>query len=162
VCLYRQDLYFRLAVVPVHVPPLRERTEDVIPLAEHILRSVGGESLSLSPQAFAQLRSHEWPGNVRELRNVLERATVLAKADGENVIHDVGLSPPPPVGSPADLFVFSEDVTYREARARVEAEFERRFVAWILAQSGGNVAGAARKAHMDRKYLADLVRKHGL
>jgi transcriptional regulator with GAF, ATPase, and Fis domain len=159
---FRQDLYFRLAVVPVHIPPLRERAEDIVLLAEHLLAALGGERLSLSREALTQLRSYPWPGNVRELRNVLERSAVLAHAGGDLVIHNVDLAPAPVDGPVAELFAFPEDMTYREARARVEAAFERRFVASILARSGGNVAAAARKAKMDRKYLADLVRKHGL
>jgi transcriptional regulator with GAF, ATPase, and Fis domain len=159
---FREDLYFRLAVIHVHVPPLRDRAEDIVPLAEHLLATQGGGRLTLSPEVLAQLRSYPWPGNVRELRNVLERAAVLARADGGAVIDELGLSPAAPDGPVADLFTFPDDTTYRDARARVEAAFERRFVAWILGRSAGNVAAAARMAKMDRKYLADLVRKHGL
>jgi transcriptional regulator with GAF, ATPase, and Fis domain len=93
---------------------------------------------------------------------VLERAAVLSQAGSDAIIRHVDLAPAPIDGPVSELFAFPEDMTYREARARVEAAFERRFVASILARSGGNVAAAARKAKMDRKYLADLVRKHGL
>jgi len=159
---FRQDLYFRLAVVPVHVPALRERTEDVALLAEHMLASGSGRSLQLSPEALAQLRSHDWPGNVRELRNVLERAAVLAGATAQNVLRSVSLTAPKREPAGSELLTFEDGMTYREARARVDAAFERSFVAWILQKCQGNIAAAAREAKMDRKYLGDLARKHGL
>jgi transcriptional regulator with GAF, ATPase, and Fis domain len=159
---FRQDLYFRLAVVPAHVPALRERAEDIAPLSDHLLSKSGASGVSLAPAALAQLRSHEWPGNVRELRNVLERALFLAHSSGEKVIQSVALAPPKREAVEGDVFVFEEGVTYRDARARAEAAFERRFVTWILQKNGGNIAAAAREAKMDRKYLGDLVRKHGL
>ncbi len=157
---FRQDLFFRLAVVTARVPPLRERTEDIGPLAQHLLRGFGGESLTLGSRALAQLRSHDWPGNVRELRNVLEREMVLSRAAGRTTIDAVGLKAPKPNAPLASLFDFPEGISYRDARTRVEAAFEERFVAWIVEKCGGNVAAAAREARMDRKYLADLVRKH--
>jgi len=155
---FRQDLYFRLAVVTVNVPPLRERIDDISSLAEHML----GKGIALAPEALAQLRSYDWPGNVRELRNVLERAAVLARAAQEPAVRR---APPrstrrDPAGG--DLFAFEDGVTYRDARARVEAAFERRFVGWLLQKNGGNVAAAAREAKMDRKYLAELAKKHGV
>jgi len=176
---FRQDLYFRLAVVTAPVPSLRERIEDIEPIAEHMLSSFEGSSrvgppssasgaggpgeappLSIDAAALAQLRSHPWPGNVRELRNVLERAAVLARASGASVLRHLDLGSP--VVSDGPVFDFEEGISYRDARTRVEHAFERRFVAWILGLHGGNVAAAARAARMDRKYLTELVRKHGL
>jgi transcriptional regulator with GAF, ATPase, and Fis domain len=155
---FRQDLYFRLAVVTARVPPLRERTEDIVVLAEHLLDAEGGGT-QLDPSLVAQLKSHAWPGNVRELRNVLERSAVLARAAGKKELKHLDLAAPTPI---AGSFEFTDGITYREARARVEAAFERQFVTWILDKHGGNIAAAARAAKMDRKYLGDLVRKHGL
>jgi transcriptional regulator with GAF, ATPase, and Fis domain len=157
---FRQDLYFRLAVVPAHVPPLRERGDDIALLAEHILQASG--ALRLSPEALTQLRSHDWPGNVRELRNVLERAAVLAGAAAQDVIRNVSLTSSKRDDALSDLLSFEDGTSYRDARARVEAAFERRFVSWILQKCNGNIAAAAREAKMDRKYLGDLARKHGL
>src|SRR5205085_8205935 len=76
---FREDLWFRLAVVPIAVPPLRERLDDLPALGELMLQ---GENLRLSPEAIGELRAHDWPGNVRELRNVLERAALHAQASG--------------------------------------------------------------------------------
>jgi transcriptional regulator with GAF, ATPase, and Fis domain len=156
---FRQDLYFRLAVVPLHVPPLRERVDDIAALAEHML-SGDEPRLAISPEALAQLRSHEWPGNVREMRNVLERAAVMARAGGERTIRGFAFAAPRRDPGDGELFAFEDGVSYRDARARVEAAFERRFVSWILQKKGGNIAAAAREAKMDRKYLGDLAKKH--
>src|SRR5262249_39761935 len=92
---FREDLYFRLAVVPVTVPPLRMRREDIPSLVDHILRPVGGGTeFTLSPEAVQALAAHDWPGNVRELRNVLERAVYMARAAGT---HDIGAALAMPV-----------------------------------------------------------------
>ncbi len=164
---FRQDLYFRLAVVPVHVPPLRGRLDDLALLAELLLQSASDAApLSLGPKALAQLRSYDWPGNVRELRNVLERATVLAHACGETVIEEVdvrpGKSPLAVAAASALAHKFEDGVTYRDARNRAEHDFEIAFVTWLLGRHGGNITAAARAAQMDRKYLGDLARKHAI
>jgi transcriptional regulator with GAF, ATPase, and Fis domain len=158
---FRQDLYFRLAVVTAHVPPLRERSEDIAVIAEHMLASFGDGS-TLDPSAIAQLRSHTWPGNVRELRNVLERAAVLGRAMATRSLKHFDLvssASTMPAGAELE---FADGTTYREARNRAELAFELKFVSWILGRYDGNIAAAARAAQMDRKYLGDLVRKHGL
>jgi transcriptional regulator with GAF, ATPase, and Fis domain len=156
---FRQDLYFRLAVVVAYVPALRERTEDIDVIAEQMLTGFA-PGLALAPAALAQLRSYAWPGNARELRNVLERAAILAQASGARSLQGFDLAPPPPTGGPLHEFVEGE--SYGDARARVELAFERQFVTWILGLHKGNIAAAARAAKMDRKYLGDLARKHGL
>jgi transcriptional regulator with GAF, ATPase, and Fis domain len=157
---FRSDLYFRLAVVTAAVPPLRERTEDIALIAEHMLAGFGAE-LVIDPSALAQLRSYAWPGNVRELRNVLERASLLAQAAGAATLTEFDLADAP-LTADGPSYEFADGTTYRDARTRAELNFERQFVSWILAKHGGNVAAAARSAKMDRKYLGDLVRKHGL
>jgi transcriptional regulator with GAF, ATPase, and Fis domain len=159
---FREDLYFRLAVVPVVVPPLRSRREDIPMLAEAILDTAcaGGERMNLPEQALQGLLAHDWPGNVRELRNVLERAVYLARASGSTELGDVSL--PMGAGESASAFSFEPDKTYRETRARFEAEFERRYVKWLLQRHGGNVSAAARDAKMDRKHLHELAKKHGV
>jgi transcriptional regulator with GAF, ATPase, and Fis domain len=158
---FRQDLFFRLAVVTARVPPLRERAEDIGLIAERMLATFA-PGLVFEPAALAQLRSHAWPGNARELRNVLERAAVLALASGATSLKgfDLGPLPAPAGGGPSYEFTAGE--SYGDARARVELAFERQFVAWILGLHDGNIAAAARAAKMDRKYLGDLARKHGL
>jgi transcriptional regulator with GAF, ATPase, and Fis domain len=163
---FREDLYFRLAVVPVTVPPLRARREDVPSLVERFLelarkRDPAAASVTLSPTTVAALAAHDWPGNVRELRNVLDRAIYMATAGGENEARIVDL----PVAAQASQSLvpcFEAGKSYREVRERYEADFERRYVSWLLERHGGNISAAAREARMDRKHLYDLARRHGL
>jgi transcriptional regulator with GAF, ATPase, and Fis domain len=158
---FREDLYFRLAVVPVTVPPLRSRREDIPMIARHILKSTNpGIDYTLGDETLAALMAHDWPGNVRELRNVLERAVYLAQATGST---ELGLVILPGAAAPVDAsFQFEAGMTYRDTRAKYDAEFERRYLKWLLGRHGGNVSAAAREAKMDRKHLHEMARKHGL
>jgi transcriptional regulator with GAF, ATPase, and Fis domain len=156
---FREDLYFRLAVVPLTVPSLRARREDIPLLVEGILKA-GGRDLAVSDDTMQALIAHDWPGNVRELRNVLDRAIYLARASGQSELALVSL--PASGGAAGDVFHFDVGKSYRETRARYDAEFERRYVKWLLARHGANVSAAAREAKMDRKHLHDIAKKHGL
>jgi transcriptional regulator with GAF, ATPase, and Fis domain len=156
---FREDLYFRLAVVPITVPPLRSRREDIPMLVEHILRATGAK-LSADTETMQSLMAHDWPGNVRELRNVLERAVYMAKAAGHTELSLVAL--PTFGGGDADVFQFEPGKSYRETRLKYDSEFERRYVKWLLLRNGGNVSAAARDAKMDRKHLHDMAKKHAL
>jgi transcriptional regulator with GAF, ATPase, and Fis domain len=171
---FREDLYFRLSVVPISVPPLRTRREDVPALVEQFLelarkRDPGASAISLTRETVTALAAHDWPGNVRELRNVLDRAIYIAAAGGEREIRlvDLPVSPGSISGSPASAPnagypAFDSEKSYREIRADFESEFERRYVAWLLDRHSGNISAAAREAKMDRKHLYDLARKRGL
>jgi DNA-binding NtrC family response regulator len=158
---FREDLYFRLAVVPVTVPSLRSRREDIPMIARHILKATNPTTeYRLGDDTLAALMAHDWPGNVRELRNVLERAMYLAQATGST---DLGLVILPGAAAPPDAgFQFEAGKTYRDTRAKYDAEFERRYLKWLLGRHGGNVSAAAREAKMDRKHLHEMARKHGL
>jgi transcriptional regulator with GAF, ATPase, and Fis domain len=162
---FREDLYFRLAVVPVVVPSLRTRREDIRGLVHLFLQqssqndaSLG--ALSMADDAISALTAHDWPGNVRELRNVLERAIYLARAAGESEVKLVTL--PAAVDRSSDFYSFQPGRSYRDTRTRFESEFERRYVKWLLGRHSGNISAAAREAQMDRKYLYDLAKKHGM
>jgi DNA-binding NtrC family response regulator len=177
---FREDLYFRLAVVPVTVPPLRGRREDIPTLVANILRAAAHtghaahagraphgaaagqvEPLTVSPETMQALMAHDWPGNVRELRNVLERAVYMAQATGSRELGGIAL--PSGGGGASDAaFHFEPAKSYRETRAKYDAEFERRYVKWLLGRHAGNVSAAAREAKMDRKHLHDMAKKHGL
>jgi transcriptional regulator with GAF, ATPase, and Fis domain len=167
---FREDLYFRLAVVPVSVPPLRSRREDIPALVDHFIElakrrdpSAGG--ITLSRETMSALAAHDWPGNVRELRNVLDRAIYMSAAGGERELRLVDMPVPPnPSGAKMldQALVFEPSKSYRETRAVFEADFERRYVSWLLERHDGNISAAAREAKMDRKHLYDLARKHGL
>jgi transcriptional regulator with GAF, ATPase, and Fis domain len=171
---FREDLYFRLSVVPITVPPLRTRREDVPALVEQFLelarkRDPTASAISLTRETVSALAAHDWPGNVRELRNVLDRAIYIAAAGGEREIRLVDLPVSPgsiggtqPSAGSAGYPAFDSEKSYREIRSDFESEFERRYVAWLLDRHGGNISAAAREAKMDRKHLYDLARKRGL
>ncbi|MBK6691202.1 MAG: sigma 54-interacting transcriptional regulator [Myxococcales bacterium] len=159
---FREDLYFRLAVVPITVPPLRLRREDIPPLIQHILKAAHGDELALAPGTLQALTAHDWPGNVRELRNVLERAVYMAKATGSKELNAISFPVMSAGNSAEDFFQFEAGESYRETRAHFDAEFERRYVKWLLGRHSGNVSAAAREARMDRKHLHDMAKKHGL
>jgi transcriptional regulator with GAF, ATPase, and Fis domain len=169
---FREDLYFRLAVVPVDLPPLRERREDIPVLVRALLESIAAADPTkktpsdVTEETMNALKAHDWPGNIRELRNVLERAAYLSEGD----VMQVGLVPfaggaftvdtkiPRPEAEPP----FQKGRSYRETKAEWDARFERRYLEWLLEQADWNISAAARAADMDRKYLHKLVRKHGL
>jgi transcriptional regulator with GAF, ATPase, and Fis domain len=166
---FREDLYFRLSVVPITVPPLRQRREDIPALVERFLeqtrrRVPSAADVTLSRETIASLSAHDWPGNVRELRNVLDRAIYVAAAGGEREVQLVDLPvSASPIGAVAPANpAFAAEKSYREVRTEFEADFERRYVSWLLDRHAGNISAAAREAKMDRKHLYDLARKHGL
>jgi DNA-binding NtrC family response regulator len=165
----REDLYYRLRVVPIPVPPLRERVDDIPLLAEHFLayywsRHRDGPQPKLSKAAIWALRAHSWPGNVRELQNVIEHAVVLlepgADVQPEHIpfISDHGADP--------ELGALAEDVdaneSYYEARDRLLAKFDRRYLTRVVLRAGGNLSKAARMAKVDRTTFYRLMERHGL
>jgi len=163
---FREDLYFRLAVVPVTVPALRQRREDIPALVDCFLkqareRDLRLAELTLSQDTLAGLMAHDWPGNVRELRNVLDRAMYIAATSNDPKLRLVDL-PVVAHGSSRGEWQFDESSSYRETRSRFETEFEQRYVSWLLERHDGNVSAAARAVKMDRKHLHDLARRHGL
>jgi DNA-binding NtrC family response regulator len=153
---FRQDLYHRLAVVVLRLPPLRERREDIPLLVEHFAHELGGagpiEAL-FGAEQLACWRDHPWPGNVRELRNAVEAALVVGPQPLEG---DHGPSPSPAAADPGEL------LPYRDHRAAVVRDFEYGYLVRLLAQAAGNVSHAARLARMDRSHLIDLLHRHGL
>jgi two-component system, NtrC family, response regulator HydG len=162
---FRADLLYRLSVVHIHLPPLRERREDVPALAVHFIAHFaerhGRPALPLGEGARRALLAHDWPGNVRELRNAMERAVVLADGD---VIESADL--PAPVTSssaplrPAEAAI--AELPYAEARARALDSFDRAFLGACLERSGGNVSAAARALGLHRQSLQKMLRRIGL
>jgi DNA-binding NtrC family response regulator len=151
---FRADLYYRLAVAKILIPPLRERTEDIEPLVAHFVQRLTGIA-ELGPLASAmdQLRAHPWSGNIRELRNVVEAALVMGELD-------LGHGPDRP---PQPLATSGGAITpYRDARASALARFEAEYLRSLIERANGNASEAARIARMDRPYLLTLLRKHGL
>ncbi len=157
---FRRDLFYRLAVFPLRVPPLRERVEDIPALAEHFLtesaRRCKKVMRGFGPGAIEALVRYPWPGNVRELENVVERAVIVAR---DGVIGDVT-----PFLAPAgsDRAVVDLTLPFRDAKARVVEEFERAYVAGVLGLHGGKLSAAARHADMDNKNLWEKMVRYGL
>ena len=149
---FREDLYYRLAVVPVHLPPLRERAADILPLAEHFLRQVGGPPLDAG--AAGAIVGHAWPGNVRELRNVVQRLSALVRGRAATAA-DLDLFPPRPAPGAA-LDWPDEDLP--SAIARLEEFLIRR----ALDRSAGNRAEAARMLNIRRQHLYSKLERYGL
>jgi len=151
---FREDLYFRLNVVPITAPALRERREDISLLIDHMLAKMGGGELSDATRTA--LLAHDWPGNVRELRNVIERALALGT--------DSAVFPPlrSDAHTPSPQADFEPGLSFRETKEKWTELFERRYLAWLIRRADGNISKAARDADMDRKYLHKLLRKYGI
>jgi len=168
----REDLYYRLKVVPIHVPALRERPEDIPLLADYFLstywvrhRRKGAPFPRLTDAALRTLCGHPWRGNVRELQNVIEHVAVVVEPGAEIRPEDLQLSgePTPAAGSnPASLISTLLEESYHAARDRVIAQFERQYLTWLVNRASGNMSKAARIAGVDRTTLYRLMERHGL
>jgi DNA-binding NtrC family response regulator len=167
---FRLDLYYRLAVVRLAIPALRERPDDLGPLVEQFAKDASASASDLErlrDAAFLeQLRRHDWPGNVRELRNVVDATLAMGEPPPLVSIDGVTTNIPPPgavpsVGPQLALAPLLEQ-PYKDARQLVLTEFERAYLPKLLERASGNVSQAARDADMDRSHLWELLRRHGL
>jgi two-component system response regulator GlrR len=151
---FRSDLYFRLNVLPLRLPPLRERRRDIVLLAKHFLMSVsmaGGQpGVQFSPAALQVLQSHDWPGNVRELLNAVRRAVVFS--NGSTIL-------PPHLGLPVSAEP-APDGDFRQAKARVIENFEKTYLEQMLTRHDGNVTHSAREAGKDRRVFGRLMKRY--
>jgi len=162
---FREDLLFRLRVVDIELPPLRDRNTDVLLLAQHFLDAMGGGRLHLTPEAEGVLCGYSWPGNVRELANAMERATIFSH---DNVIQAADL--------PADVrrdqglektgfepaMKLGDEEDFRSAKARVIDGFERAILTAALRRHGGNVSHAARAIGLHRQNMQQKLRRLGI
>ena len=177
--LLREDLYYRLRVVPIRIPPLRERAEDVLVLANHFLdyywarhRERQEEIPKFSDGAVRAMQAYPWRGNVRELQNVIEHAVVLLEPgttirseDLPFIDGETPLIPAAAALSGGDLGAIGDidpAETYHAARDRVLAAFELRYLTLLVQRAGGNMSRAARLAGVDRTTLYRIMEKHGL
>ncbi len=157
---FREDLYYRLSVFPLQLPPLRERQEDILPLAEHFLQSLNekyGTAKVLAPVSVQALLRHRWPGNIRELRNVMERSYVVSP--GASLLFtspafgpDAGSAPSQPAAHPNGEPQFDTLKAYLE-------DAEQRYIAQTLAQCGGSVTKAAERLGIHRSVLYRKLHK---
>ena len=168
----REDLYYRLRVVPIQVPQLRDRPEDIPLLAEYFLstywirhRNKGAPFPKLSDAAIRTLCGHSWRGNVRELQNAIEHVAVIVEPGTEIRPEDLqltGEAESPATANPASLISTLLEESYHAARDRVIAQFERQYLTWLVNRAGGNMSKAARIAGVDRTTLYRLMERHGL
>src|SRR5882724_6603541 len=169
----REDLYYRLRVVPINVPALRERPEDIPLLADYFLstywvrhRRKGAPFPRLTDAALRALCSRPWRGNVRELQNVIEHVAVVVEPGADIRPEDLHLTgdPTPDVtgANPASLISTLLEESYHAARDRVIAQFERQYLTWLVNRASGNMSKAARIAGVDRTTLYRLMERHGL
>jgi two-component system response regulator HydG len=163
--LFREDLYYRLNVIAIQLPSLRQRVSDIPLLAMHFLRKynlkLGKKLEAFQPEVMEILERHPWVGNVRELENVIERAAVLSRGR-EITLQDLpeNLRGPQPArrGSGTALSEYS----YRDAKDIALGEFSRRYFAELLTYTGGNVSRASRRAGMDRSNFRRLLKRSGV
>ncbi|MCA9668229.1 MAG: sigma 54-interacting transcriptional regulator [Myxococcales bacterium] len=155
---FREDLYYRLAVIRINLPPLRERGMDIPFLADHFVRSFSPNPktpLRVRQEDMARLQRHSWPGNVRELRNVIERSCVLSHGDSINLDDALTDEASPSLGIRTDL-------PFKEAKGQLVEIFEREYIVDLMRRHKMNLSSAAREAQIDRKHLRELIRKYDL
>lgn len=158
---FREDLLYRINVYPIALPPLRERQEDLLPLAAHFLKKYGERArkhgLRLSPEACALLRAHHWPGNIRELENVIERAVLLSHGrliTARDLPLDLHGSLPEPVAEHEALAMPLSGMTW--------AEVEKQYIQQVLEQTGNNHSRASRRLGVSRWQLRTRLKRYGL
>jgi transcriptional regulator with PAS, ATPase and Fis domain len=162
--LFRVDLYYRLNVMYVELPPLRERDTDVLALARHFVQALGlrhgTPALELDADSHAWLCAQPWPGNIRQLQNLIEREVLLAERGG--ALRLSVLEPPRACQGEAQRAQHALEWNYRKAKARMLDDFNRAFLLRLMRFSNGNVSEAARACGKERRDLGRLLRKYAL
>jgi DNA-binding NtrC family response regulator len=159
---FREDLYYRLNIVPIELPPLKDRGGDVTILARHFLERFNrqfNKSVSMSQEVFGVLEQYAWPGNIRELENKIEQLVVMT-SDGVLRPEDVRLGEREDMDSAHRIT--SARGTFREEKDALVRRFEREYVTTILEQEGGHITRAAERAGLDRKNLWQLMKRHDI
>jgi len=170
---FREDLYYRLNVFPINLPPLRDRLSDLTPLVAHFIakfsRQMGVTAAPASPEALLKLREYNWPGNVRELENIIERAMILARGTPVNASHlDFGRRAVSHAATPSagtgPVSAVPPPVLADDGKSLAERllDSERKEIVAAVDKSRGNIASAARTLGINRSTLYYRLRKHGL
>jgi two-component system nitrogen regulation response regulator NtrX len=160
---FREDLYFRLAVVPLRVPALSERPEDVPLLVAHFAESLarrrGRRPKAFEPEALEVLAKRRWPGNVRELQNLVERVLLMSSGP---VVRAADLPPEDGSASRSASHTASDEIPAHATLAEAREAFEKRYLARVLAETKGNVSRAAERLGLDRTTLHRKMKALGL
>ena len=167
---FREDLFYRLNVLSISLPPLRDRKEDILLLANHSLKvyakEFGKQNLLLGHTAKVKLMGYAWPGNVRELQGVIQRAVAMASGDMlEEADLDLPETEKPELKGPTMALMYggiSDNCSFQDMKTKVIAEFERSYLSELLATHQGNISRAARAAKKERRAFQRLLLKHGL
>ncbi len=164
--LFRQDLLFRLSVVEVDVPALRQRPEDIPHLVEHFIKehnerrvSLGMQALEMEEDAMAFLQAHPWPGNVRELKNVIERTANMVEG---NIIHRSDILLDMFSSKPRSTLPIDTSIPYKDAKARIVEQFERQYLIRLIQEEEGNLSAASRRTGIARHHLRALCKKYAI
>ena len=159
----REDLFYRLNVIPICLPPLRERRQDIPLLVSHFLKCIQPDqkaAIGIAPQAVAALQGNDWPGNVRELKNMVERLSIMAAGE-EITVEDL-----PAVltdrASAEQGPAWITELPFKEAKMKWSHAFERQYLEKVLARFDGNISRAAATSGVDRKTFSRLIKKHEL
>lgn len=164
----RQDLFYRLNILSVEIPPLRKRKRDIVLLAEHFLSKYQQlyqiSSKRFSSQTLDMMKNHYWPGNVRELENMIHRAFLIATQDvirpSDCEFEEMEYTEEAPFSFPHEHQLY--DISFNEAKSSVIKEFEKHYLSSLMTQFHGNVTLAAKKACKERRALGKLLKKHGI
>jgi two-component system response regulator AtoC len=160
---FRRELYYRLNVIEMTIPPLRDRKADIALLTEHFLerycREQGVEQKALGRPAARKLLGYNWPGNVRELENVIRRAVIVSSGKVIKASDiDLKRAVPADVSGRSDLL----SMPYREAKKVIEGEFQKAYLRRMLSELGGSISKVADRAGLSRQAVHEMLRKHGL
>jgi DNA-binding NtrC family response regulator len=156
---FRSDLFYRLSVLALELPPLRARREDLAPVVRELLRRRGFEDALPSGPNLERLTVHAWPGNVRELRNVIDRAVALSPGARDFASLRISFEP---IAPGQDGLGVRVDLPFKDAKEAVVVAFEAKYLAEVHRRHDGNVSAGARFAGVDRKHWRELLRKHGV
>jgi DNA-binding NtrC family response regulator len=164
---FRQDLFYRINVFPIRLPPMRERREDVPLLADHFLRAISRDMNraieGFTPEALAALAAHDWPGNVRQLENTVRRMVVMARGPRIGLGECEAVLGGAALGGAAPAVLRDRAIEpFHQARADAVARFEKAYLGGLLQAAGYNVAEAARRAGIDRKNLWLKLKRYGI
>lgn len=177
---FREDLYFRLKVLSIHMPPLRERREDIPLLVRAFLNELNASRKSpvdIDRDCISMLMQYDWPGNVRELKNCIESASALCDydmirySDITAIIGNIRTVRPAAPGNDMNNGTAStgicedsavKELSYKDAKARIMEKFEREYIAMMLSKNNGNISAASRDSGLDRKNFWQLLKKYGI
>jgi len=158
---FREDLYYRLNVISIHLPPLRERQEDIPLLAGRFLKKYsaeyGKEGIKLAPGVMDELLRNDWPGNVRELENSIRRAIILCRGP-VITLSELGPEAQKACLDSEDL----KDLSYRDAKNQILERFNKEYLSAVLSENQGNVTHAARKCGLERQAFQQILRRYGI